>query len=285
MQTSDGSFYGTSSTGGSSGDGTVFKLQLTYETLTVSTSGNGAVTSTDGNIDCPGTCSYSYQNAQVTLNATPASGWAFSSWGGACSGSDLPATSPSRQNTSVRATFYQLPVTLTVSVAGSGTVTSTDGHINCPGTCTHTYDPNSPVTLNAAAASGWIFAGWTGACTGVGACNLTMTANLSVTAVFIQPGHGLTFSSATPCRLVDTRKTGRPIAGGSSQNYRAAAVARLQHSLLRRRLLAERDRSAAGTVGLHHHLADRRSPAHDFHHELAGWPHQGQRGDCARRNQ
>ncbi len=37
--------------------------------------------------------------------------------------------------------------------------------------------------------------------------------------MFIEPGHGLTFSAATPCRLVDTRKTGNPIAGGTSQNY------------------------------------------------------------------
>ncbi len=40
------------------------------------------------------------------------------------------------QNTNVSAAFYQLPVTLTVSVAGTGSVTSTDGFINCPGTCT-----------------------------------------------------------------------------------------------------------------------------------------------------
>ncbi len=156
--------------------GTVFKLSLSYSTLTVSVAGSGTVTSTDGGINCPGTCGHSYiDGTPVTLNATPATGWAFSSWGGACSGSNPTCNLTITQTTNVSATFYQLPVTLTVSVAGSGTVTSTDGHINCPGSCTYTYDPNTAVTLNAHAASGWTFAGWTGACSGVGACNLTMT--------------------------------------------------------------------------------------------------------------
>ena len=53
-----------------------------------------------------------------------------------------------------------------------------------------------------------------------------MTANLSVTAVFIEPGHGLTFTAVTPCRLVDTRKTGRgPIQGGTSQSFNLPQLA------------------------------------------------------------
>jgi hypothetical protein len=46
-----------------------------------------------------------------------------------------------------------------------------------------------------------------------------MTANLSVTAVFLEPGHGIQFVPVTPCRLVDTRLTGNPIQGGTSQNF------------------------------------------------------------------
>ena len=71
---------------------------------------------------------------------------------------------------SVSATFTQNSYTLTVSISGHGTVTSTDGNINCPGTCTHTYLSLTQVTLNAAAASGWTFMGWSGACSGVGPC-------------------------------------------------------------------------------------------------------------------
>ena len=108
--------------------------------------------------------------------------------------------------------------TLTVSTNGHGMVTSTDGFINCPGTCTHTYDPGAQVTLNAAAASGWAFSGWTGACSGIGPCNLTMTTSLAVTAVFVEPGHGIQFTNVTPCRLVDTR-SGSPIRGGTAESF------------------------------------------------------------------
>ncbi|MFZ0792418.1 MAG: choice-of-anchor tandem repeat GloVer-containing protein [Candidatus Korobacteraceae bacterium] len=219
IQASDGNFYGTTYAGGANNSGTVFKLSVSYNTLTVTTSGNGVVTSTDGHIDCPGTCSQEYlNNTQVTLNVTPASGWAFTGWSGACSGTGSCQVTMT-QNTNVSAAFYQLPVTLTVSVAGTGSVTSTDGFINCPGTCTHIYQPNTQVTLNATAASGWIFSGWTGVCIGVGSCDITMTQSLAVTAVFVEPGHGIQFTPVTPCRLVDTRQTNDPIQGGTSQSY------------------------------------------------------------------
>ncbi len=154
VQGSDGKFYGTTNNGGANNDGTVFKFELTTYTLTVSTSGNGVVTSTDGIISCPGTCSHSYPaQTQVTLNAVPSTGWAFTGWSGACSGTGSCNVTMT-QNLSVTATFTQLPVTLTVSTSGSGMVTSTDGFINCPGTCTHIYAPNTPVTLNATPAGG-----------------------------------------------------------------------------------------------------------------------------------
>ena len=192
-------------------------FQVTYA-LTVSISGDGAVTSTDGLINCPGTCSNSYPgNTQVTLNATPAQGWSFAGWSGACTGTgscNLTIT----QNVSVAASFTQNAVTLTVSTSGNGSVTSTDGFINCPGTCSHTYLSNTQVTLNASSAQGWTFSGWSGACSGVGSCNITMTQDLAVTAVFLEPGHGLQFTPATPCRLVDTRN-GNPIQGGTVESF------------------------------------------------------------------
>lgn len=87
VQASDGNFYGTTQQGGTNSLGTVFKLGVSYNTLTVTVNGNGVVTSTDGAINCPGTCTHSYpDNTQVTLNATPAAGWAFNGWSGACRG-------------------------------------------------------------------------------------------------------------------------------------------------------------------------------------------------------
>ena len=121
---------------------TLVDALLNY-TLTVSTTGNGTVTSTDGFINCPGTCSHSYQaNTQVTLNASPALSWGFAGWsGGGCSGTGS-CNVVMTQNQTVSATF--LPVyTLTVTTNGSGSVTSTDGNINCPGTCSHVYLSNT----------------------------------------------------------------------------------------------------------------------------------------------
>ena len=165
-------------------------------TLTVSTGGQGTVTSTDGFINCPSTCSYSYpQNTPVTLNATPASGWTFSGWSGACSGTGSCMVTMT-QNLSVGATFTQLSYTLTVSTSGQGTVKSTDGSINCPGTCSNTYLSNTQVTLNATPAQGWTFTGWSGACSGTGSCVVTMTQNQSVGATFTQLSYNLTVSTS-----------------------------------------------------------------------------------------
>jgi hypothetical protein len=82
-------------------------------------------------------------------------------------------------------------LTFTVSVAGDGkgTVTSSPSGINCGSTCTASYAPNTPVTLSAVAASGSNFAGWSGgACTGLGACNVTVSAATSVSATFANAG-------------------------------------------------------------------------------------------------
>ena len=46
-----------------------------------------------------------------------------------------------------------------------------------------------------------------------------MLGNYGVSAYFLQPGSGLQFSSVTPCRLIDTRQSGTPIPGGTSQNF------------------------------------------------------------------
>ncbi len=77
---------------------------------------------------------------------------------------------------------YQLSVTKAGS--GGGTVTSAPAGINCGSDCAELYIADTEVTLTAAEAVGSDFIGWSGACSGAGACVVTMDAAKSVTAYF-----------------------------------------------------------------------------------------------------
>ncbi|MCC6179384.1 MAG: S8 family serine peptidase [Chloroflexi bacterium] len=67
---------------------------------------------------------------------------------------------------------------------GSGRVTSGDGKIDCGATCSADYPIDTSVSLTAAPSAGSAFAGWSGACTGSGPCQVTLDAARSVTATF-----------------------------------------------------------------------------------------------------
>jgi hypothetical protein len=72
---------------------------------------------------------------------------------------------------------------LTVSVSGTGAVTSDLPGVVCAASCTSQWDVGSRVVLAALPGPGQRFVGWKGACTGPD-CSLTLTAPLSVEAVF-----------------------------------------------------------------------------------------------------
>ena len=84
--------------------------------------------------------------------------------------------------------------TLTVSDLGTGSGHVTDDleQISCvdtagvvTGSCSHAYTTNSIVNVTATADGSSTFAGWGGACSGTGACSVTMGSAQSVTASFV----------------------------------------------------------------------------------------------------
>jgi hypothetical protein len=168
-------------------------VQAAYS-LSVSKSGSGTVTSSPAGIDCGADCSEIYtEGTSVALTASPAAGWSFSGWGGACSGTG-PCTVQMTSEVNVTAAFAQDPVyyPLDVSANGMGTITSSPAGIDCGADCSETYLSGTAVTLTASPASGWGFSGWSGACSGTGPCTVQMTSQRSVTATFSQPSYVLT---------------------------------------------------------------------------------------------
>ena len=179
--------------------------------LTVADTGTGigTVTSSPAGISCGATCSASFRSGTVvSLTATPASGSAFAGWSGACRGTGacsvtMKCSDPGQHHvspwsqkgcnlpaTSVSAMFRREKVatsetlTVTDTGTGTGTVTSSPAGISCGATCSASFASGTMVSLTATPASGSAFAGWSGACSGTGACSVTMNAATSVTAMF-----------------------------------------------------------------------------------------------------
>ena len=76
---------------------------------------------------------------------------------------------------------------LTVTVHGHGSVASTPAGISCPKTCTATFaDDGQPVMLRATARRGYLFARWSGSCTGHGRCSLRLDGDKRVGALFVR---------------------------------------------------------------------------------------------------
>ncbi|MEP6833262.1 MAG: Ig-like domain-containing protein [Gemmatimonas sp.] len=189
-------------TTGSNITATALVTVTTPKQLTVTTAGtgSGAVTSAPAGVTCTraggastGTCTGSFAHAAtVALTAVSATGSTFTSWSGACTGATTCNVTMD-QARAVTATFSVISNTLSLTLAGTGngTVTSTPAGISCTrtgvtnsGTCSSDYVFATPVTLTPVAAAGSAFTGWTGACTGVAACAVTLDQARAVTATF-----------------------------------------------------------------------------------------------------
>ena len=139
-------------------------------TLKVSAAGSGSGSITGPGINCPGDCSETYANgANVTPECLAGDGSSFGGWSGDCSGGGASCQVAMTSDRSAGANFVASTPqtgTLKVSAAGSGSGSITGPGINCPGDCSETYANGANVTLNASAASGSSFGGWSGDCSG-----------------------------------------------------------------------------------------------------------------------
>ncbi len=166
------------------------KKALTKHNLEVKIVGFGAVKSLPEGIECPTDCNQEYsEGSSVTLTASPDDGFRFIGWDNACSGTSETCTLTMTESKLAIARFEVVrKLSVTKDGSGSGVVTSfaPADEINC-GTaagCTANYPNGTVVKLKATAADGSRFVGWSGDCSGVDTCIVTMNANKNVTARF-----------------------------------------------------------------------------------------------------
>lgn len=158
--------------------------------LSVSTGTGGRVTSSPSGINCGAACLASFgSGTQVLLQAVPEPGYVFSGWGGDCSSFGSAACSLTMNaNHTVTAIFtatHPGEYPLTVTVTGSGVVTSTPSGISCGSSCSNSYNYGTSVSLIATPANGYQLSGWYGPCSGTGTCTVTMDQAQYVTAKFV----------------------------------------------------------------------------------------------------
>jgi len=154
--------------------------------------GTGRVASQPPVIDCGQTCVASVPSIDepeaepITLTATPDAGSVFAGWIGGCDGSEPTCTITLTTSETIVAVFDLAGgqgAALAVATLGAGTVTSAPPGIDCGTACSATFSVGATVTLSAVPGPGYVFRGWTGACSGA-ACTLVMNGPKSVTATF-----------------------------------------------------------------------------------------------------
>ena len=161
-------------------------------TTVVSPPGTGSVSPSGGQYE---------SGAQVTITASPASGYTFDHWSGSASDTSPTISITMNYDHSIAANFVAASAdrhNLTISSTEGGSVAT-------PGEGIFTYSADTVVNLVATPASGYQFVNWTGnvgtiANVNAASTTITINSNYSITANFavIPPGqYSLTISSTT----------------------------------------------------------------------------------------
>ena len=182
--------------------------------LSVTKSGNGGtsgqITSSPAGIDCGLDCFEKYsQGTAVTLTAISSAQATFNGWSGACSGKDPRCVITINQATEVTANFIGQTVNLSVTKSGTGfgKITSSPTGIDCGTDCSEPIVLDTEVVLNAKAATGSTFSGWSGACSGSNySCTIKLSEAKTVGARFnLKAGtYPITVSHSGPGKVISS---------------------------------------------------------------------------------
>jgi hypothetical protein len=153
--------------------------------------GSGTVTSSPPGINCTaaGTgCQATFAaESTVTLTATPNAASSFAGFSGDCEGASC--TLVLERDSQVTVTFNEAQRNLMVTLAGAGggQVVLSPGGASCRSAespCMQSFNLGTTVTARAEAEADSRFVGWSGACSDVGTCQVTMSENHQITATF-----------------------------------------------------------------------------------------------------
>ncbi|MGA8364918.1 MAG: hypothetical protein WB709_10405 [Solirubrobacteraceae bacterium] len=213
--------------------------QIPQHTLKVveAGSGKGKVISEPPGIECPSTCTHSFNNGEVvTLVAQPDDTSRVLGWKGCTEGpSKTECKITLNSDAQVEVEFEAIPqvgLTIVPSGPGAGLVTSTPVGIYCGAACSHEFNEGTIVKLSAAPVNVTsVFEGWSGGgCSGTGACEVTLAGESEVVATFAVvssptcPNARLRFEQPLGADLPDCR--GYEMVSPSDKNDNDAVVPR-----------------------------------------------------------
>jgi hypothetical protein len=166
-----------------------FTPPATSYAVAVSVAPGGVVTIDPEGSQCSAACTTSYgAGVAVTLRAV-GDGVA---WSGDCSGGGPTCSLTMDGPKAVAVGFAGVTPAgfpLAVGSTGKGQVSADQGGIDCGASCGAVLASGTKVTLAAAPAAGWLFAGWRGACGGVAPrCGLVLSAARTAVAAFVEEG-------------------------------------------------------------------------------------------------
>ena len=195
-----------------------FAQNVTYYplTTTVSPSAGGTVSPS-----CPGGCSYG-GGSQVTITATPASGYQFNGFTGSVNSGSNPLTVTLNSAMTETATFTaiatQYQLTTNVNPAGTGSISPATGAYNA-----------GAMTITATANTGYAFSNFTGTYSGTtNPLSINLNGNGTITANFV-PGY--TVSGQVTLSGSGTGVSGVNVSASGSQSGSTITDANGRYSL------------------------------------------------------